>query len=98
MAIVAKKNKTGGRPHGGAPERRGIALAAAVLVALAALLAWRWASARSESSPHLAGNEDVAPPVTSGATAAPATSAPEAPHPDPGHSLSSRGRVLPDHV
>lgn len=98
MAIVAKKNKTGGRPHGGAPERRGIALAAAVLVALVALLAWRWASARSESSPHLAGNEDVAPHVTSGATAAPATSAPETPHPAPEGAADTTKRVPPEHA
>ena len=60
MAIVAKK-KAGVLPHGGVPGNRALPLAgAAVLLALAAVVAWRLATARSESPHHLA-DETPAP-------------------------------------
>ena len=92
MAIVAKKRRGGkaaqgrGRSpsapqsawlRGGAPGMRALPWAgAAVLVALAALLAWRWTARRPESS-HPAG-EQPAPPVERAAARSESS-----PHPAP---------------
>lgn len=100
MAIVAKKKRGGAIARGGARasgwRTHALPLAgAAVLVALAALLAWRWAAARSESAPHQA-EEPPAPPVERAAGRSESAPHPAAAVPA-AESMATRPEVAPYH-